>query len=886
VVVLSEGCHTSRVVALPTGTVTFLFTDVEGSTWRWEGDPRAMGALLAEHDDVLRSVIGSHGGYVFSTAGDGIAAAFADPLEAVTAAMEAQETLSLPVRMGVHTGTAEERDGNYFGRTQNRAARIMSGGHGGQILVSDATAALVGDDVASVDLGSHRLADLPAAVHVWQVGSTRFPALRTSGDVVGSLPATLDVFVGRGAEKAELVELVRRHRLVTITGVGGVGKTRVAVEVGRLVTAELDGGVWFVDLMLARAPMAVVEQIAMSLGVRAAPGQTTDERLVEHLQRRRVLLVMDNCEHVVGAAASAVEMLLRSCEGVRVLATSRQPLMVRGEQIVALAPLPVDGPDGLGSGDAVALFVERFQAGHEQLPAVADVTEICRRVDGLALAIELAAARARTLGVDGVLRRLGDHLQLLSGGWRPATDHHVTLQGTLDWSFMLLTADEQVVFDRLGVFVGSFTLEDAIAVTAEDDVDDIVVVDAVSVLVDKSMCTVETRDGATWYRYLEPIRAYAHGHLALAPGTLDEVSTRHTTHFGRIADRLVEELGSPREGDAAAEAERRFPDLRAAVAWATAHDLVDTIESLAWLTTALARRGSPEMSGWFYDIRDRRPDCAMTQFVAATHAYAVSGDLVEGRRRAEHVLQLDHPDAPTAHRALGIIAIHMGEFERAIEHLERYVAFAANSPHVIERVVRHYALAGALILSNRDTGRIAEQIIEDATAVGWPTGIAVGHQVHAAATADTDPQRSLDEYTRVIDIAASVGNWYIEANAQRYRLNVQFAVLPPDELASVTVDVLRRFYAMDDALDVIHTVGFALVVVADAGRLEACARLLGWLSGRPTFHADPLGRLVEVTSTVEESLGDASQSLIDAGRAMSIDDVVDLVSVELDAINH
>ena len=193
-------------------------------------------------------------------------------------------------------------------------------------------------------------------------------------------------------------------------------------------------------------------------------------------------------------------------------------------------------------------------------------------------------------------------------------------------------------------------------------------------------------------------------------------------------------------------------------------------------------------------------------------------------------------------------------------------------------------LAGALLRSNRDPGGIAEQIIEDATAVGWPTGIAVGHQLHAGATALADPQRSLDAYSRVIDIAASVGNWYVEANAQRLRLNVQFAVLPPDELASVTVDVLRRFHAMDDPLDVTHTVSFALVVLADAGRLEACALLLGWLSGRPTFHADPLGRLAEVSRTVEESLSEKAQPLIDAGRTMSIDDIVDLASTELDAI--
>jgi predicted ATPase len=865
--------------------VTFLFTDVEGSTRRWESDPRAMGAQLAEHDDMLRSVIGSHGGYVFSTAGDGLAAAFADPLEAVTAAVEAQRGLPLPVRMGVHTGTAEERAGNYFGRTLNRAARIMAAGHGRQILVSDATAMLVCDEVPLVDLGSYRLADLPTAVHVWQVGSAQFPALRTSDEVVGSLPAALDVFVGRGAEQGVLVELVRRHRLVTITGAGGVGKTRLAIEVGRLFTAELDGGVWFVDLMLARAPTEVVEQIAVSLGVHAVQGQTIDERLVDHLQRRRVLLVVDNCEHVVHAAASTVEILLRACPGVRVMATSREPLMVRGEQIVALAPLPVDGPGGAGSGDAVALFVERLQGEHDRSAALAGVAEICRRVDGVALAIELAAARARTLGVDGVRRRLGEHLQLLSGGWRTEADRHRTLQATLDWSFTLLTSEEQVVFDRLGMFVGWFTLDDAVAISADQDMDEIAVVDAVSALVDKSMCTIETR-GNAWYRYLEPIRAYAREHLALTPGMSDQVGTRHAEYFGRVARRLVDELGSRREADAAAEADARSPDLRAAVVWTTSHDLVDTIEQLAWLAIGLMRRGSTEVSGWFYDVRDRRPDCAMTQLAAANHAFVGRGDFVEGQHLAEHVLRLGHPNSPAAYRVLGLIALHTRELQRSIDDSKLYCAFAQTSPRVIERAARGWGLAQALTDSGRDAAGIPQQIIDEATAAGWPTGIALGYHAQGVATAVSDPQHSLDAFARAIDIAASVGNRFVVASAQGRRLRVQLAVLPPDEFASATADVLRRFHAMGDTADLTSTMMYVPVVLADAQRLDACAAVFGWLSSRPTVNLERRGRLTEIRSAAEESLGDHWQSRIDAGRAMSVDEIVELACSELDAINH
>jgi len=702
----------------------------------------------------------------------------------------------------------------------------------------------------------------------------------------GNLPAALDRFVGRGWEQAHLIEMVRRHRLVTISGAGGVGKTRLAIEVGRLLQPEVAGAVSFVDVTVARAPGDVVEQLALSLGIRVSQGQTIEDRLVEHLDHREVVLVVDNCEHVVAAVGAAIELLLQSCPRVRVLATSREPLSVRGEHIITLAPLPVDAPDGIGPGDAVELFVERWQQGPNEAVSIDGIAAICRRVDGLALAIEVAAARARTLGIDGVLHRLGEHLELLLGGRRSDVDHHATLHATLDWSFTSLSEPEQLVFDRLGVFVATFTLDDAIAVVASDAVDDVAVVDAVSVLVDKSLCTLESRDGTTWFRYLEPIRAYAHEHLTVPPQRIAEIRTRHAVHFGRIADRLVDDLGSPREGHAAREAELRFADLRATLVWATGHDLDAVIAQLAWLATGLARRGSQEMSGWFYDLSGQRPDCAMTQLVAATHAFAVRGDLLEGRQRAEHVLELDHPDRLLAHRALGTIAMHSGDYERAIEHLERFAAYATTSPRVIDRVPRRWLLATACFYARRDPGPIVEQLITESTAAGWATGIALGHQADAAFTGTRDPHHCLDAYTQAIALAASVGNWYVEATAQRLRLNVQFAVLPADELASVTVDVLRRFHAMGDQMNVTHTLSFALVVLADAGRLETAALVLGWLRARPGYHNDPVGRLPDVTANLEAALGAQGQTLIETGRVMTLDDALQRTVTELDALRN
>ncbi len=381
----------------PSGVVTFLFTDVEGSTRRWEADAAAMRAALMAHDEVLRAAIESHGGFLFSHTGDGVVAAFASPMSAVKAAVAAQRTLELPVRMGLATGEAELRDGDYFGTVLNRAARVMAAGHGGQILVADSTAGLL-SGVDLLNLGPRRLRDVPIPVGVFQVQAAEllaeFPPLRALDTSLGNLRAAATSLIGRESEVAEIEAAVKAHRLVTLTGVGGVGKTRLAVEVAAQLADEFPDGVWFFELAAVTDPAAVPDAVAAVLGITQQPGQTVSESVAAAQEGRVRLLVIDNCEHVLDAAAELIEAVLAHSVTVRILATSREGVGVPDEQVWPVPSLDVAA--GIDSA-AVSLFVERARGVAPGFSIVdgdesAAVTEICQRLDGIPLAIELAIA--------------------------------------------------------------------------------------------------------------------------------------------------------------------------------------------------------------------------------------------------------------------------------------------------------------------------------------------------------------------------------------------------------------------------------------------------------------------------------------------------------------
>jgi predicted ATPase/class 3 adenylate cyclase len=551
---------------LPSGTVTFMFTDIEGSTQRWQDDDQAMSDALAAHDHTIRSVVDRHGGIVFKHTGDGVCAVFTSAPAAVAAAVDAQARLELPVRIGLHTGEAESRDGDYFGPTLNLTARVMDAGHGGQLLVSSSTAGLAREH-ALVDLGEHHLKGLDTTEHIFQVGLGEFPPLRTPRQAAGNLPVELSTFVGRSHEVKALGEELADHRLVTLIGVGGTGKTRLAIETGIAVSASFPDGCWIVELAPVTVDAAVPFAFAAGLGITAPPDRDVTDDVVARLRHKQLLVVVDNCEHILSAAANVVERIVAACPTVAVLATSREPLMVRGERLVPVSSLPPD--------DAERLFLERARAEAPDLVIDAEqaraVAELCLRLDGLPLALELAASRVRALTPVELVANLEERFRLLVGGRRSRMERHQTMRGTLDWSYDLCTDVERATFDRLSVFPAGFDLPAARAVAGGDGVNDLDVVDVVPQLVDRSLLHRSTAsDGTTRYRMLETMRAYGREHLQ-HQGTSDATRAHHARYMADTIAALTLRTLGPEEDQVTRRLNEYLPDALVALDWFIDH---------------------------------------------------------------------------------------------------------------------------------------------------------------------------------------------------------------------------------------------------------------------------------------------------------------------------
>lgn len=866
-------CHTRPVDVVPTGVVTFLFTDVEGSTRRWERDAAEMRVALAEHDAVVRDAIGRHGGYVFATGGDSVAAAFTDPVHALRAAIDAQSEVPLPVRFGLHTGTADSRDGDYFGPTLNRTARIMAAGHGGQILVSDATAGLVRDEVGLTDLGERRFRDLVSPIRVWQVGSESFPALRTMSSAVGNLPVQLDSFVGREREVAVLVELIAASRLVTVLGAGGMGKTRLALEAGRRLRHDVAEGVWFVDLSPVRSDSGVVDQVAAALGVRPAQGRSIEERLVEHLEDRAALLIVDNCEQVVETASRLMERLLVACADLRVVATSREALEIRGEQVMAIDPLSTgEGSDGHSGGDASALFIERALAHGPTFlddDERAAVKEICRRLDGMPLAIELAAARSRSLGVTGVLDRLSERLALLTASPRSEVERHQTLRATLDWSYALLSVRERTVFDRLGIFVGSFNADDAIGVAAVE-LSEVEFLDALSGLVSRSMCLVDTTQHPARYRYLDTTRAYARDHLADS-GMLSEYRTRHARYFGGIAARACLDFVGPREVDAATDIDDHALDLHAALMWGVDQHLDDIVGTCAALAAQQAVRGALAMVGWFDELRDQPDLPSAARIAILCHTFFSKGDLTESEQLAQDLIDEDDESVTRgALEILGWVSFYQGDTEAALQLQERKFADLEDDQG-IAWAGGAWSLAMILAICRLDTRGLPRKIIDRSAEFGWRTGEAQGYYALAIELERIDPAASLEAYNRALQIAIDVGNRQVEGLARRGRMSL----LPLEQLSVELIDLLRYLQTNDDRMNVIGVLSRAAEVLHQNGREDAAATVCGWLDGRIGRTVDASAEFLEVIAQVKDAVGASWEQLVEEGRAMTAAEITD-----------
>ena len=590
---------------------TLLFTDIEGSTRLWEEDEQGMSRSLAAHDAASRVAVEGNRGIVVKMTGDGMYAAFDDAVDALNATVELQLALdelaagsgvALRVRAGLHLGIVERRNEDLFGSPVNRAARIMKAAHGGQILISQAVVdGLSGRLPASVsmrDLGAVRLRDLATSERVYQLLHPKlradFPALRSLEATPNNLPQQVTSFIGRERELKEAKALLESTRLLTLLGMGGLGKTRLSLQIGADILEKYPDGVWFIDLAPIKDASLVANVAAQVLGVREETGKPMLQTLCAHIKEHKLLLIIDNCEHLVAACAGLVDALLQAAPEARVIATSREGLHIRGEQTYQVFPLRVPdkkaSAESLLRSDAVQLFVERarlqkpgFTLSEREAPAVA---ELCARLEGIPLALELAAARMRSLSVEDINSRLHDRFKLLTGGSRIALERQQTLRALVNWSYDLLQENEQIVLDRLSVFVGGFDLDAAEAVCGADPVEPEDVLDLVTSLVDKSLVMFEHDGGGARYGLLETIREFAHEHLTkqrygmqatireFAKERLEQrddvaaTAGRHCDYFLGFAKTGRVKLGGPEMAEWTRRLEAELDNLRAAIALA------------------------------------------------------------------------------------------------------------------------------------------------------------------------------------------------------------------------------------------------------------------------------------------------------------------------------
>lgn len=859
------------------GLLTFLFTDIEGSTARWEADPAAMRDALRAHDDALVAAVAAHGGDVFKHTGDGMCAVFESPAGAIEAAVAAQDTVALPVRMGIATGEADARGGDYFGPALNRAARVMDAGHGGQILVAASTAALVDHD-RLLDLGEQHLRGVSTPERVHQVlaaGLRRdFPALRTDHSLSGNLPVEPSDLIGRDAEVDELAGLVGDARVITLTGVGGVGKTRLAQRVAGLPALAFPDGRWWVDLAPVDAA-AVPGTVAAVFNVTAPDDADLPDAIARALGRRRALLVLDNCEHVLTVAADLVERLVATCPDVVVLATSREALGVAGERV-----WPVPSLDTGGAGSASAeLFARRAREVGARALDEADedvVDEICTRLDGIPLALELAAARLTSMTPAQLRDRLDARFRLLTGG-RRGLERHQTLHNTVKWSFDLLDPDEQRVLARASVFAGGFDLAAATAVCADGGEDDLTVLDHLDALTRRSLVVADRREDHVRYRLLETIRQFAEEVLSGADEAV-AIRDRHAGHFADTADRAWAWFLSPDERRAYEWVDDELPNLQAAFEWSVARGETDLAVRLAAHTHEIARfRLRTETHGWAARVLDvareaRHPLLPLLLTMACDSAWA-RGDFAAGRRLGEEALACnDEPGFEPfgwAYSDFAMMDLLEGDLPRAIEHLER----GADSPYDVAHLC--LSVLASFVAPDADDHAVAlaTRAVAATEAFGMPSQIAGARLSLAGATKHRDLDASIESARDALRLSERSGNRFSHALFLQGLLDSDWWLQDHVEALEFAAAVLSGLSLSGDA-GLGRGLGRTVTLLADTGHPRAAAVLAAAIGNDPALGIDA-GAFVDLDRRLADELGpEAWEACRREGRSLSITETV------------
>jgi len=729
-------------------TLTFLFTDIEASSRLWEKYPDAMRVAVARHDAILREAIETQRGQVVKTTGDGFHAVFAIAQDAVAASLHAQRDLQkenwddrtpLRVRMGMHTGTSEEREGDFYGPVLNRAARLMAVGCGGQVLLSKTTYELARDhtprEIAFRDLGEHRLRDLSRPEHIYQLIAPAlaldFPALKTLEAHPNNLPIQLTNFIGREKEIAHVKQVLTNARLVTLTGVGGSGKTRLALQVAAEMLEIFPEGIWLIELATLTDPALVPQAIASVLHLREEQNRALLQTLTDHLQVKKYLLVLDNCEHLVDACAKLAETLLRACPQMKILTTSREPLGIGGEKTVRVPSLTLPdiknlpAPETFGAYEAIHLFTDRVTAIQSNFQITAAnasaVAQICYRLDGIPLAIELAAARVKSLGIEHIAARLDDRFRLLSGGNRTAMPRQQTLRALMDWSYDLLLEKERILLRRLAVFVGGWTLDAAEKVCNDERIAEKEVLDLLIKLVDKSLVNLDDIGAETRYQMHETVRQYALNKL-IESGEAEVLRERHLDYFVAYAEKAEPKLKSKGADQALAvkTLEVEHENLRAALEWS--QNETGGAEKGLRLSGALGRfwekrNALTEGREWlrkFLDLsKDSRDDVILAKALnAGANLAYLQADYESAISQFRQRLTIaesesDDRDIADAHMGLGTGWWRLGDYDQAHKHFAQAIQRAEVLGDIV-LVARAHGNLGLVLTERGDLDRAIE----------------------------------------------------------------------------------------------------------------------------------------------------------------------------------